>query len=342
MDFESRDFPGYNPSVISATGISVIGRKMAETRISFPFRWISLSVILAVYPASTAIAQSKDFALLGAFIEAIDKTKPDSGLHIIYVIPGSAGDEMGLKVGDEIISLNDSLISNRKQLIRMLRQEEIGSTIRFLVKRAGETIQIKGRIGSYLETMGKIQERHRKQYVGKPLATLPETLWWNRETMEFGPGKDLLAGFKGRIGLLVAYDDCRGCQKYRVEFLSQLFTRTKADSKTLPLAFAGIYQSDQQLRNGGSRQCLTGARILYETKKPAFRAGIAHFPKGMPTPKEREKYLYLHGHGVVITDPDGKVAYLQTTGYPDQEAIQKTIGELILKHFQPPAKPGKK
>ena len=45
---------------------------------------------------------------------------------------------------------------------------------------------------------------------------------------------------------------------------------------------------------------------------------------------------------MVITGPGGKVAYLQVTGYPDQVAIQQTIGELFVKHFQKPEKPPKK
>ena len=55
-----------------------------------------------------------------------------------------------------------------------------------------------------------------------------------------------------------------------------------------------------------------------------------------------QKNLFLHNHGVVITGPDGKIAYLQVTGYPDQLAIQKTIGELFVKHFQPPRIPAEK
>ena len=285
---------------------------------------------------------TRDFAFLGVFTEAIDKEKTDSGLQIIYVYPGSAGDDMGLKESDQIIALNDFLIPNRDRFVKELRKENIGATIRFLISRDGKKLKLKGKIKSYKKTMGMIQDRLRTKYVGKPLETLPKTLWWNPKTAKFEPAEDPLGAFKDKIGLLVAYDDCPGCQKNRVDFLAQLFMRTMAAGGTLPLAFAGIYQSDTQLNKGGSKECLTQAIKLYATKKPPFPAGIAHFPDGSPAPKDREKSLYLHNHGVVITGPDGKVAYLQVTGYPDQVAIQKTIGELFVKHFQPPKIPAEK
>ena len=291
-----------------------------------------------------ARSATRDFAFLGVFTEAIDKTKKDSGLRVVYVYPGSAGNDMGLKEGDEIIALNDFLIPNRDRFVAELRKENIGATIRFLLNRGGNKIKLKGKIKSFKKTMQMIQDRLREKYVGKPLAALPETLWWNSKTAMFEPNKAPLAAFKGKIGLLVAYDDCIGCKRNRINFLSQLFTRTKAAGGALPLAFAGVYQSDTQLNKGGSKECLSNATKLYTEDKPPFPAGIAHFPAGAPLPKEREATLYLHNHGVVITDPLGKVAYLQVTGYPDQVAIQKTIGEIYVKHFQkkgtPPDKSG--
>lgn len=305
-------------------------------------RSISLSAILILFCTSSAIAQTRDFAFLGVFTEAIDKAKADSGLRIVYVYPGSAGSDIGLKEGDEIIALNDFLIPNRERFVAELRKENIGASIRFLLNRDGKKIKLKGKIKSFKKTMGMIQDRLRAKYVGKPLAALPKTLWWNAKTALFETRKDPLAPFKGKIGLLVAYDDCPGCKRNRINFLSQLFTRTKQAGDALPLAFAGIYQSDSQLKKGGSKECLTQAVKLYTTEKPPFPAGIAHFPDGAPLPKERETTLYLHNHGVVITGPGGKVAYLQVTGYPDQVAIQQTIGELFVKHFQKPEKPPKK
>ena len=315
---------------------------MTDTKMSFPGRLILIYTTLFLFSSSIAFAQSRDFAFLGVFTEVIDKTKTDSGLRIIYVYPGSAGDDMGLKEGDQIIALNDFLIPDRDRFVKELRKENIGATIRFLLNRDGKKIKVKGKIKSYKKTMGMIQDRLRAKYVGKPLGALPATLWWNAKTSEFEPSKDPLGPFKRKIGLLVAYDNCPGCQKNRVDFLSQLFTRTKAAEDTLPLVFAGIYQSDSQLTKGGSKECLTQAVKLYTAKKPPFPAGIAHFPDGAPAPKEREKNLFLHNHGVVITSPDGKIAYLQVTGYPDQLAIQETIGELFVKHFQPPRIPAEK
>lgn len=309
-------------------------------------RSIFLSALLILFYIPSATAQTRDFAFLGVFTEAIDKTKADSGLRIVYVYPGSAGNDMGLKEGDEIIALNDFLIPDRDRFVAELRKENIGATIRFLLSRDGKKIKLKGKIKSFKKTMGMIQERLRAKYVGKPLAALPKTLWWNAKTAMFELRKEPLAAFKGKIGLLVAYDDCIGCKRNRLSFLTQLYTRTNAaaglEAGALPLAFAGIYQSDTQLNKGGSKECLSHAVKLYATEKPPFPAGIAHFPGGAPLPKEREMTLYLHNHGVVITGPEGKVAYLQVTGYPDQVAIQRAIGVLYVKHFQKPGTPPKK
>lgn len=311
---------------------------------SLTARSLFSSAILIFFFSTITSAQNRDFAFLGVFTEAIDKTKKDSGLRVVYVYPGSAGDDLGLKEGDEIIALNDFLIPNRDRFVAELRKENIGATIRFLISRGGKKVKLKGKIKSFKKTMQMIQDRLRAKYVGKPLAALPATLWWNPKTSMFETRKDPLSPFKGKIGLLVAYDDCVGCRKNRISFLSQLYMRTKAAGGALPLAFAGIYQSDTQLNKGGSKECLSNAVKLYTAEKPTFPAGIAHFPDGAPLPKEREPTLYLHNHGVVITDPLGKVAYLQVTGYPDQVAIQKTIGEIYVKHFQkkgtPPGKAG--
>ena len=293
---------------------------------SLTARSLFFSAILIFFCTAITRAQTRDFAFLGVFTEAIDKTKKDSGLRVVYVYPGSAGNDMGLKEGDEIIALNDFLIPNRDRFVAELRKENIGATIRFLLNRGGNKIKLKGKIKSFKKTMQMIQNRLREKYVGKPLGVLPKTLWWNSKTAMFDLRKEPLSPFKGKIGLLVAYDDCIGCRKNRITFLSQLFTRTRAAGDTLPLAFAGVYQSDTQLNKGGSKECLSNAAKLYTAEKPPFPAGIAHFPDGAPKPNERETTLYLHNHGVVITDPLGKVAYLQVTGYPDQVAIQKTIG----------------
>ena len=51
---------------------------------SFPGRSILIYTLLFLFGSSIAFAQSRDFAFLGVFTEAIDKTKTDSGLRIIY------------------------------------------------------------------------------------------------------------------------------------------------------------------------------------------------------------------------------------------------------------------
>ena len=115
--------------------------------------------------SQAARPSTRDFAFLGVFTEAIDKEKTDSGLQIIYVYPGSAGDDMGLKEGDQIIALNDFLIPNRERFVAELRKENIGATIRFLISRDDKKLKLKGKIKSYKKTMGMIQDRLRKKYV---------------------------------------------------------------------------------------------------------------------------------------------------------------------------------
>ena len=109
---------------------------------SFPGRSILICTLLFLFGSSIAFAQSRDFAFLGVFTEMIDKTKADSGLRIIYVYPGSAGDDMGLKEGDQIIALNDFLIPNRDRFVKELRKENIGAPIRFLLNRDGKKLKV--------------------------------------------------------------------------------------------------------------------------------------------------------------------------------------------------------
>ena len=57
---------------------------------------------------------------------------------------------------------------------------------------------------------------------------------------------------------------------------------------------------------------------------------------GDPLPAERHDALYVFNHGVAVLDPEGKVAYLQIFGGPDEASIQRSIAQLYVKHFQKP------
>ena len=59
---------------------------MADTKMSFPGRSILIYTALFLFVSSLTYAQTRDFAFLGVFTEAIDKEKADSGLQIIYVL----------------------------------------------------------------------------------------------------------------------------------------------------------------------------------------------------------------------------------------------------------------
>ncbi len=302
----------------------------------------ALVLLSTVAGAQIARAQGRDFPFLGVFTEPIDAARADSGLVVTYVYPKSSGAAMGLLKGDQIIALNDKIIPNREVFVAELRRENIGAKVRFLVRRDGLKVKVTGKLRSYQKTMLEIQQLVRSRMVGKPLPKLPDALWWNGTKKAFEPRKDPLGGLKGKVGVVFAYDDCPTCTKQRYQWLTNLHLVLRQSRPDAPLTFVGLYESDAQLTEDPKKYVERAAAFYKADKvKPSFPVGVAHFPKGPPTPQEREKFLWIHNHGLVVLDPDGKVAYVQTTGVPQQKAFLTAVQGLLMKHFPDATRSGK-
>ena len=271
----------------------------------------------------------RDFPFLGVFTDPIDAANPEGGIAITFVYPHSSADEMGLLAGDQIVALNDTLIPNRKVFIEQLRFNNIGGKVRFLIRRKGEKKVIKGKLLGYRGTQQKLQETVRKQMVGKPLPSLPELEWWDTEKKRFVVREKPLAALEGKVGVLFAFDDCRDCTQKRYRQLGNMHFAMTQNRPETPLAFAGIYQSSAQLEKG-SDVCIEHATKMFSAgHTPSFPLAIAPFRKGSPPPEDHLKHLWIFNHGIVILDPQGKVAYLQTTGLPEQEFIQALTQQIL-------------
>ena len=296
---------------------------------------LTLLAPIFVRAQTTAPAAPPDRAFLGAYSEPIDRAKKDSGLRVTYIYPHSTAAEIDLRIGDEIIALNNVLIKNRDTFVAELRNNNVNGTVRFLVRRDGEKVKLKGKIKGYRKTMGLVQDGLRKKLYGKPLAKQPEVRLWNPKTKKLEPSKEPLAQLAGKIGMIVWYDDCNYCQTKRYQFLQNMQLRTAAAPTPVPLSFAGLYFSDRQHEQSPQAN-LDGAAKLYGTKTPSFTAGAVHFPNKSPAPADRHDSLYIYNHGVALLDPEGKLAYLQIFDAPNQREIQQAMAQVLVKHFQKP------
>lgn len=275
-----------------------------------------------------------DRPFLGVTTEPVDAETPGGGLRIIHMYDESAARTMGLRVGDEIIALNDVIIPDRKVFVRELAAEKPGATIRFLLRRDGQKIRLKGKIGGYRETMTRIQAKIRRRLIGHPLPDLPPTRWWNPETKTFAAseGPSPVEAARGRVVTLFCIDDCKTCVDRRYALFKSFQQRVDSVAQQVPFTTIGIYQSDAQdseAKGAAARH----ARALCESKPPSFPMGLVTFEDDPLPPEKREERLYLHNHGVVILDTEGKVRYVQVLGLPAAE-YQSSLQAVLLEAMQ--------
>jgi hypothetical protein len=306
-----------------------------------PFLMATLSLPLLPGPAPAA-AQISDRPFLGVTTEQIEPGDEKSGIKVVYVWPGSAAERLGLKVGDEIVALNDFLIPNTETFVQQLRREKApvpgdpgsGSTLRFIIRRGGERLKIKGKIGSYRQTMTAYQETVRKRMVGKPLPPLPPLKWWDAKERKWVERADPLSQLQGKLAVITAFDDCPRCTQHRYDKfvkMRQVLAQIQPDA---PIAFLGVYQSDYQETREGREQLFDHAQKLFEKIPPSFPVAVAYYPGGPLKPTERQEQLHILQHGQVILDPSGKVQYVQILGIPEREfllAYQKLAQKYVEK-----------
>jgi hypothetical protein len=282
----------------------------------------------------------RDYAHLGVFTEAV-KGEEASGVRISYVIPGCAAEAIGLRAGDEIIALNDVLLTGQQSFSEELRREKVGSTLRFLVRRGAERIRLRGKIGSYRA----YQEVVRRRSVGKPLFAMPPLKWWDPENGGWVEKKDAFEALKGKITVVISFDHCNVCVKDRLQKIAAMHLAFKDVQPPPPFAFIGIYFREPPPPEPREK-AFEDAKALFEKVKPLFPVAVACYDEE-PTNATREQHVFLQNHGVAILDPQGNVHYLQILGIPEQEFFNeyhKLIKGLLPGAAEPgeTAPPGRK
>jgi hypothetical protein len=285
----------------------------------FPF-------VLAAAPiAAQQQVGPKESPYLGVQTELKDPSDPKSGLIVAYTWPLSAARQMGFQIGDEVRTFNDILITDPEAFAREVRKENVNAKVRFQIRRAGQDLKIEGRVGSFDKTMKAYQEMVRTELKGKPLPRLPGALWWSSEGKKWEEKPDALSALKGKITVVMSFDDCDQCREKRYQELLRE-QRVHAEKAT-PVVFAGIF-FDERPKKTGKDANLKTATELVTALPPTMPIAVAFYPGDKPSPTDRDTQVLLHTHGTVILDPAGNVEYIQIVGFPESEfgaALQKSI-----------------
>lgn len=88
---------------------------------------------------------------------------------ITEVFPGSGAEQAGLKAGDIITKVADSLIESREKLVQIVRKYRAGDTVTLSIRRGDEDVQITATL-SPPGTVGEISRADRMNSMGGPLS----------------------------------------------------------------------------------------------------------------------------------------------------------------------------
>jgi hypothetical protein len=278
-------------------------------------------------PEAAPPSQVKETAHLGISLAPRVPGDPKSGVIVTYVNPASAAKEMGFQPGDEVLIVNDVIVTSVESLIAELRKQNSGSKQRFSIRRGGTEMKIEGRISSLEKTMKAYQDLVRKQLVGKPLPGLPPILWWDAPAMAWKEDAGGISALRGKHSVVFSFDDCAACRKKRYLVFSQTKLVLDRTAAAKPLAILGIYYNEAK----GKDQSLKAAEALLREMPPPFPVGVAYYPGDKPAPEDRDKHALLHTHGTAIIDPQGNVRFIQTHGFPEEDflrAYQEVLKEV--------------
>jgi hypothetical protein len=280
-------------------------------------------------------APAPESPFLGLQTEAKDPKNPKGGVVVVYVWPVSAAQTMGFQVGDEVLMLNDVVITDPESFTTEIRKENVNAKLRFRIRRAGQEKSIDGRIGSREKTMREYQELVRKELIGKPLAPLPAVEWWSASTRRWdGKGNDDgMASRKDKLTVVMSFDDCEVCKSRRYLRLNQmkaLFTKVAGAEN---VAYVGLY-FDSNRGKPGKDDSEKAATALLAANPPVVPIGLVHYPSGKPTAEDRGRQVIIHNHGTAILDPSGNVEYVQVTDPPGQE-FSEALQRAFIKHASP-------
>lgn len=261
-----------------------------------------------------------DFAFLGLRTRPGPSGAEPPGPVVSYIYPGSAAAEMDLRVGDRIVTLNDLVIPDQDTLVRELRRTSVGASVRFKIVRGTEQKLVFGKLGSHAESMRRYEEFLRKSYYGQPLPEPPAILWWNRETGKWEEKPEAWRNLRGKVTVVVSFDDCRVCKDHRYGMLMRLRTLMAASARQTPLGFVGVYY-DERPGKTGKEASLRAATDLFRETSPEFPVALAYWPGDESQPELTDMQFLLLQHGTAILNADGKIAYLQISGLPGTDFL---------------------
>ena len=76
-------------------------------------------------------------------------TTTSYGAYVTDVIPNSAADEAGIKVDDQIISINNEMISETSQVTNTIAEHEIGETVKIGIVRDNKMLTVEATLKEY-------------------------------------------------------------------------------------------------------------------------------------------------------------------------------------------------
>ena len=286
------------------------------------FRTLSFALIVFVTACLTGPtllhAQKQPPKPDRGFLGVTSKNVPNGqGVEVTYIYPTSAAETLGFALGDHVFLVNDVRVKNQQDFSNELRGENAGATMRFVVKRDGKTVRIKGKLGGYQKTMAQFEQRVRKEMLGKPLPKIPGLRWWNVETVGWYEKDTGINSLKGRVVLLFAYDNCPTCESQRFAPLTEWAGLLRKDAQSDDdVALVGLYFAQGNSSKVGQQS----ASILYEATEPKFHATFARYPKDYKA--DWAKQAFLQHHGMTLIDDEGIVRYVQILGRPGTEISQ--------------------
>jgi hypothetical protein len=287
-------------------------------------------------PDAAAPGAVRETAHLGITLTTRVPGDEKSGVIVTYVNPASAAKQMGFQPGDEVLIVNDVIVSGVKSLIAELQKQNPGSKQRFSIRRGGMEMKLEGRISSLEKTMKAYQDLLRKDLTGKPLPELPPLLWWDPQAKTWKEDAGGVSSLRGKHSIVFSFDDCPACRQKRYA----IFSRTKAvldqAAAAAPLAILGVFYNEAK----GKEQSLKAAEALLREAPAPFPVAVACYPGDKPSPEDRDRHALIHTHGTAILDPSGNVRFIQTHGFPQEEFLRAY--EAVLKEVEAAAgKPAK-
>jgi peroxiredoxin len=96
-----------------------------------------LVLLLMSLIALPALAQEAARPWIGIGIE-----KGKDGVRVKEIMPATPAEKAGLKVGDEVISIDDQAVKEPQQLIDLVTSKGVGSKVRLWIVRDGKTVEI--------------------------------------------------------------------------------------------------------------------------------------------------------------------------------------------------------